>query len=164
MLKSLPIIRQPEELLAKMDQWRKTLAPLLKTPPAPQIPFNFKITECRGGNQLSWARVDGADGYEITRTDSNDFSGAKTITIEGGDTIEYFDSIAISGASLPKIGYKLRATAGTAQNKHSVKGKMTYPVFATPLDPSDSTSAGTTHFDKTTDKDRAATTYKKRFQ
>ncbi len=163
-MKALPVIRQPEELISKMEQWRQGLAPLLKTPSVPRIPWNFRVTECRGGNRLTWTKVDGADGYEITRTTGTDFAAASTITIEGGETSEYFDAIALSGATMPKVGYKLRATTGNAQAKHSVKGKSTYPVFGTPLDPNNTASTGTVRYDKTSDKDQATMSYRKRFQ
>lgn len=126
--KSLPVIRSAQDL----QQWRQKLQPLLNKAQTPAVPVNFRVLPSAGGNKVLWAPVRDADGYELLRTATGDFAAAKVITIDGGKTTSYFDAVTDAEG---KVYYKLRATAGTAERKHSVKGELTSALSSTALTP-----------------------------
>lgn len=164
MPRSLPPVPPGIDPTGTLEVWRKALKPIVKNIRTPSIPWNFTATNKRGGNLLSWNPVTGSDGYEITRSDNADFSsGTTTITVNNGTQSQYFDAIAIAGATLPTKYYKLKATAGTVNAPHTVKGLDTGIVASTPLDPSDTVTASTSASDTSTSDDTQVYTGRKRY-
>lgn len=151
--RTLPTIRTTGDLLPYLKRWEHGLGPLLKRVDTMPAPWRFRVTNQRGGNLLEWEPVTGADGYELLKSADADFdSGIETISIPSELSNSYFDGLSGSGASVTvKRFYKLRATSGTTQNPHSVKGLLTGIVSATSIDPADTATASSVVEDTTTD-------------
>lgn len=138
----------------------------ISLPTTPIAPYNFKAINQRGGILLSWSplqpspgsgntpttnRLQPADGYELQRSDTGDFSAGKYISIPIRDPAQtsYFDSLG--GASQTK-SYKLRATNGTAGNSYAVHGILTGVVKHTSIDATDTSTVPTTNYDTFTNQ------------
>ena len=152
--RALPTINTREQLLPYLKQWSRSLAPLLRRPTTPQAPWRFRVTNQRGGLLLEWDTVSEADGYELLKSSTPDLSVPEIISLNSAQANSYFDPVSGSGAGVTGTRYyKLRATAGTETNPHSVKGLLTGIVSATSIDPADTATAGGTTFDTTTSDD-----------
>lgn len=133
----------------------------LALPTTPIAPYNFKATNQRGGILLNWSplipqqgstaspvtnRLPAADGYELQRSDTGDFSVGSYISIPIRDPAQssYFDSL---GGAVQTKYYKLRATNGTAGNSYAVHGIFTGVVKHTSIDASDTMTVPTTNYD-----------------
>jgi len=144
MPRTLPVIRS----WAELEQWRQGLNPLVNRPATPRAPRNFKVTNQRGGNLLEWAAVSGADGYEVLKSTSTDFTDPEIIPLRSPEGTAYFDSLSGSGAAVTVTRhYKVRATAGTSTNPHSVLGKLTGMISSTSIDAADVATASTVQSD-----------------
>jgi len=144
MPRTLPVIRSWTEL----EQWRQGLNPLVTRPSTPRAPRNFKVTNQRGGNLLEWAKVSGADGYEVLKATSTDFTTVEVIPLRSPEGTAYFDSLSGSGAAVTVTRhYKVRATAGTTQNPYSIQGKLSGIISSTSIDAADTATSSTTQSD-----------------
>ena len=144
MPRTLPVIRSWQQL----EQWRQGLNPLVSRPTVPRAPRNFKVTNQRGGNLLEWAAVNGADGYEILKSTSTDFTTVEIIPLRSPEGTAYFDALSGSGAANTVTRhYKVRATAGTTQNPYSVLGKLSGMISSTSIDTTDTATASTIQSD-----------------
>ena len=157
--RALPTIKSYGDLLPYLKRWSQAINPLLKRVDVPHAPYRFRVTNQRGGNLLEWDNVAGADGYEILKSTTGDFDdGAsfETIPLRSDQHTSYFDALSGSGAAVTVTRYyKLRATAGTTQNPHSIKGLLTGIVSATTIDPADTATGSTTTEDTTTGDDQS---------
>ena len=157
--RSLPTIRTYGDLLPYLKRWGQAINPLLKRVDTPAAPYRFRVTNQRGGNLLEWDAVDNVDGYEILKSTSGDFdegTSFETIALRSDQHTSYFDGLSGSGAAVTvQRYYKLRATAGTTQNPHVIKGLLTGIVTATTIDPADTATAGGTTEDTTTGDDQS---------
>ena len=113
----------------------------------PRIPWNFMAEGKTDGILLTWEPVSGADGYEILRSDTGNFSNSiettdnvLTIALSSGQQDSYFDAL---GATSVTRYYMIRATAGTISSPHSVKGPLSGKISQT-------SGSGTTTSDTTT--------------
>lgn len=133
-----------DNLLPALKVWERTIVRAIRIPKKPKAPFNFQGTNKRGGVQLSWNTIKGADGYEILRSDSADFSAPATLPIRSGSQLSYFDSI---GGEAQTKYYKVRATAGTDNAPFIVKGLLSGIISVTSIDSTDTTTTEADVFD-----------------
>ena len=78
------------------------------------------------GITLTWDVVKGSDGYEIQASPTGDFSNASIIaSITGQVGTSFFDSTTTTGVTRY---YRIRATAGTQSQPHSIKGIWSSPI------------------------------------
>lgn len=146
--RKLPTIRHASQLVPYLKRWQKIIDPSLARPVKLKSPWRFRATRKRGGNLLQWATVTGADGYEILRSDTPDFSSPLVIPIRSGVQNAYFDPV---GGSPETKSYKIRATSGTLSVPHTVKGILSGIVTSTSIDSTDTVTAESTTLDTTTD-------------
>lgn len=151
-LRSLPLINNQSSLMQTLATWRKHIGKNLQRPPAPAIPWNFSVTNARGGNQLNWSTVPRSDGFEILRSDNGDFSGGPgsnltLIAVRDALATKYFDPL---GGPPTKKWYKIRATSGTHDAPHSISGNATGIVTHTSIDSNDTTTVPSIKRDTTT--------------
>ena len=140
---SLPTITSLEQMLPALKIWQQKLNSVLNSPVAPHAPFNFAASGGATGATgitLSWAIVKGADGYELQFSTNGNFSTAAIIGILGRiDATSFFDSTTVTSV---KRYYRVRATAGTKNQPHSVKGAWSAPISVT-------SGSGATTYDST---------------
>lgn len=174
--RALPLITDPAQLGDLLATWKSTLRQAVRSAVPPPPPFNFAAVSARGGNQLSWAPVDGTvkgvlgksggpDGYEILRSPSGDFvSDLTIISVPNTAQTTYFDSV---GGPSKSISYRIRTTSGTANRTHAVKGPSSGTIQATSIDSNDTITVPVTTRDSyTTDLVRATArtgNYRNRF-
>jgi hypothetical protein len=131
-MRNLPNINTLEEAIPTLKVWQQTLNQVVSSPPPPRTPFNFQAQEGATGVTgiaLSWELVRGADGYEIQMSTTGDFSTASIIaTLTSAVANTYFDNTISTSV---KRYYRIRATAGTANSPHSVKGIWSAPISQT---------------------------------
>ena len=104
---------------------------------------------------LEWASLNEADGYEILRSDTQDFSSPLILPVNSGEQNSYFD--AIGGEAQTKF-YKIRATSGSIQAPRSVRGILSGMVFATSIAADDTVTSESTGFDPSADDEWQART------
>jgi hypothetical protein len=142
-MSSLPIISSLEQLLPTLKIWQQTLNPLTNTPVPPRPPFNLRATGGASGATgitLNWELVTGADGYEIQSSSTGDFSNASIIaTLTNIASTSWFDSTTVTSV---KKYYRIRATIGTTNAPHSIKGAWSASI-------SNTSGSGTTTYDQT---------------
>lgn len=145
---AIPVIAD----IPALTQWRAKLNNTLKRPFAPKIPWNFAVASKQGGNLLTWASVAGADGYEIDKSTTGDFSSNfTTVQLPAQQQSSYFDaSPTAQGATPVKMFYRMRATAGTLAQPQSVKGKDTGVLSSTAIAPNDTTATSSSSGDTST--------------
>lgn len=170
--RALPVITDSRQMVPVLAKWRSALRQAVRTAlPAP-TPFNFQAKGIRGGIQLTWGKVGetkaigqlgetaaaGPDGYEILRSLSGDFSSDLiVIPIRDSKQTQYVDNV---GGAVTTCSYRIRATSGTAEQPHSVKGQDSGTVKASSIDSSDTVTVPTTVFDTyTNDATRAGARY-----
>lgn len=160
----LPTIRSPQDFIREVKKWQTKLNPLVTSPRTPPAPFNFAGTRARGGITLAWAQVNGADGYEILRSDNGDFSNPTIIPIRNPAQTSYFDAFTTAGGTgTVTKWYRIRATNGTFSQPGSAKGVLSGIVKQTSIDPTDTVTAASTVFDQsTTDKTQAIANWGRR--
>lgn len=143
-MSSLPIISSLQELLPTLKIWQQTINPTINTPVPPRAPFNLHAiggTAGATGITLNWEVVSGADGYEIQSSSTGDFSSAPIIaTLTNVASTSWFDNTAVTNI---KKWYRIRATIGTTNAPHAIKGAWSAPIFNT-------SGSGTTVYDQTT--------------
>lgn len=146
--RTIPVITSIPEL----TQWRTALKKKIKKVVAPAVPWNFQVVSKQGGNYLTWAAVTDADGYEVDISTSGDFvSDVVTVSLTSPSQTAYFDSTPTSNGATPAArSYRVRATAGTITEPHSVKGINSGAVRSTAIAPNDTVTAPTTTADTTT--------------
>lgn len=129
---SLPTIHSANEAPRKLKIWQQQLNPVVNQPKAPRTPFNFQASGGAAGvlgNQLSWDRVQGADGYQIQMSSTGDFSSAQVIaTLTSPVATSYFDNTVQSAV---KRYYRIRSTSGTTNQPQSVQGIWSAPISQT---------------------------------
>lgn len=158
MIATLPTITRPNDIQTFLKKWQTILNPILATPPTPAAPRNFAAQNAQGGILLTWAPLTSGvsvDGYQILRSSSADFSETDaTYTLPGVDQNSFFDAINVSGSQPSQTKYyKLRATAGTANNPQSVLGVLTGIVSQTTIPMNNTVTVPTTNYDtQTSDK------------
>jgi hypothetical protein len=146
--RSLPSVGSFSQLQQYMGTWKHNLTRVLQRPIGPRVPPNFRITNARGGFRLEWAFTEGADGYEIQRSDDGSFSSnVVTIPVRHRDQTSYFDPMG--GAAVERY-YRVRATAGTENAPHSVGGPFSTSVSHTSIDASDTVTVPSTNYDNGT--------------
>ncbi len=129
--------------------WERSLAPSVKNPVAKKSPWQFKAEGKTDGILLTWATVDGADGYEIVKSEDTDFSAVVTvIPILQQQQNSYFDAL---GAASVTRSYKIRSTSGTIAKPHTVRGPLSGIVTET-------SGSGTSATDTTTTDDTQSRT------
>mgnify|MGYP001488246249 CR=1 FL=1 len=148
----IPVITDTRQLIRQIQGWQRGMKEVVKRVPEPEVPWNFSAVSKQGGNQLSWAVVDSADGYVIDWNLTGDFeTGFTSISIGDSGAADYFDTVATQGGTAPaKRYYRLYATAGTALQPHSVKGNFTAVISATAIAPNDTATASVTTQDNST--------------
>lgn len=154
----LPSITNTQDFIRDIKKWQTKLNPLVQKPRTPIAPYNFSATRQRGGITLSWAKVVGADGYEILRSPNGDFSTATLIPIRNPSQTGYFDALTTSGGTGPvTMFYRIRATNGTFSQPGSAKGILSGIVTISSIDPTDTVTPSSTVYDTaTTDKTQTA--------
>jgi len=139
----LPVINSLEQLLPSLKVWQQALNPTLNLPVAPRTPFNLRATGGAAGATgitLNWDIVKGADGYEIQSSSNGDFSTAAIVaTLTNGAATSWFDNTQVTSV---KRWYRIRATNGTTQSPHYVKGPWSAPINNT-------SGSATTVYDQT---------------
>ena len=131
---SLPIIHNEEMLIRTLEQWRQRLNKTIKRVPRLRPPFNFRTLGGAAGStgvSLQWTAVTGADGYEIQRASTRDFSDTGTITsftVENGAQEAFFDSL---GATTVARFYRIASLSGTTSEPHSVRGQFSAVIGGT---------------------------------
>ena len=60
----------------------------LSTPP--ETPDNVSATSRTFGILFQWSRIEGAEGYDVIISDTEDFDEARTYRVSGEDNLEYF--------------------------------------------------------------------------
>ena len=147
-----PTIDNTGLLIQYLQQWQTTLNKLNLNIQTPQIPWNFQVKSQQGGNQLSWGKVPVGDGYEVLISNNGDFSTGITIaTIPNVSMTSYFDPVSTANGATPaKRYYQLRATNGTAQQPHTVKGNVTGTLSSTAIAPNDTTTSPVVNQDTST--------------
>lgn len=148
---SLPTPTSIQDVPRILKKWQTQLNPLLTKVKTPHAPFNFQAASARGGIQLSWKSIPGtdADGYQIQRSDSGDFSNPTVFTVAGANQATFFDSLGGTAGGTGSITkwYRIRATNGTQANPQSVLGILSGIVTNSSIDPTDTSTASTTVFD-----------------
>ena len=147
-IRQLPVIETLGDIIPALQKWRKGISPLLARPNRLKSPWRWRITNKRNGLLLEWASLKEADGYEILRSDTQDFSSPLIIPINSGEQNSYFD--AIGGESQIKF-YKIRATSGSIQVPRTVKGILSGMIFATSIAADDTSTPESTGFDPSVD-------------
>lgn len=141
---SLPTIMRGVDIPRLLKTWQTKLAQAVQQQiNSPRAPWNFKATSARGGIQLAWSPVDGADGYQIIRSSSGDLSNPDaTYNLPGQQQNSYFDALPTS-QSVPTLKkyYKIRATSGTSSNPQTVFGVFSGIVSQTSIATNDTTTA-----------------------
>lgn len=171
--RALPTVIDPKQQQDVQKNTQVTLGSVITLPSTPIAPWNFAAKNQRGGVLLSWSsivpnqgsapspgaskgkQVLSADGYELQRSDTGDFSSGKYISIPIRDPAQntYFDSLG--GAPQTKY-YRLRATNGTGNNPYVVHGLFTGILKQISIDSNDTVTVPTTVYDTfTTDKTQA---------
>ena len=145
---NLPAASSYQALLQTLQTWRTTLGQVLNSASVPSIPWNFRLTQIRGGLQLDWAAVKGADGYQLLRSATGDMSSPTVIVLGSPQQTTYVDTFA----NPTKMYYKIQATAGTQSQPHSVIGNPSGVVSGTSIDASNTTTTPTTVYDNTTNQ------------
>ena len=129
---SLPTITSLQGLFAGLAQWQQALNPVITAPVPVRPPFNFTAAGGAAGAtgiSLTWERVAGADGYQLQRSATGDFSSATTIaTLRSPVATSFFDSTVVTGT---KYYYRVSSTAGTIQQPQSINGAWSSPISAT---------------------------------
>src|SRR6266550_4875570 len=139
----LPTITSMEMAIPALKIWQQSLNSALNTPTPPRTPFNFTAAGGAAGATgitLNWEIVKDADGYEIQCSPTGDFSAAAIIaTLTSIAATSYFDSTIVTTI---KRYYRIRATAGSTNQPHVVKGIWSSPIAAT-------SGSATTTYDQT---------------
>lgn len=149
-IRQLPNIHNISEIIPTLQKWRKGLSKLLIRPNRLKSPWRWRITNKRNGLLLEWATLSEADGYEILRSDTQDFSSPLILPVNSGEQNSYFDSIG--GESQTKF-YKIRATSGSIQAPGLVKGILSGMIFATSIAADDTATSESTAFDPSVNDD-----------
>jgi hypothetical protein len=138
---ALPTITSPQQILGGLKQWQKQLDPSVSLPVEPRPPWNLRITGGTASNSLSWEPVPGAGGYEVQVSQNGDFSTAPIIaTSSDSSATLHVDNTIANGV---KRWYRIRSTAGTANQPGLLKGLWSAPVIST-------SGSGTTTYDQVT--------------
>jgi hypothetical protein len=151
--RAIPTITNASDLKAYLKNYQQSLDPTVLSAPTPIAPYNFKVTSQRGGNLLSWspliyprgsatnisqdqAKITKADGYEIQRSATGDFSPGKYTMTALRDPAQssYFDDV---GGASQTFYYRMRATNGTSQTPYTINGLFTMVLKSTSIDSSD---------------------------
>lgn len=152
--RSLPTSTGTQDINQTLASWQTALNPGIKSTPPQPTPYNFSVTNSRGGLQLSWSPVSGADGYEILKSQNGSFTDdLQVISIKDANRSNHFDS---TGGNAQGASYRIRTTSGTPQNPQAQRGPESGVVKHTSIDAGDTNSVPTTLFDNyTTDKTRS---------
>lgn len=160
-IRALPTISDPSQQMDLGKTQQVTLQPTVSLPTTPVAPWNFSGTSQRGGVSLSWSPLtpssnvatspssqapQPADGYELQRSATGDFSPGKftSIALRDPNQKTYFDSL---GGASQTMYYRLRATNGTLSNPYSVHGLFTGIVKVTSIDATDTMTSPATTLD-----------------
>jgi len=129
---TLPTITAMEQLLPALKIWQQQLNPVVNSPVAPHAPFNVAAAGGAAGATgitITWGVLPGVDGYEVQMSPNGDFTNATVIaTLTNLAATSTFDSTVVTGV---KRWYRVRGTAGTRNQPHTVKGIWSAPVAAT---------------------------------
>ena len=153
--RALPTSTPTQDINQTLANWQTQLQPIVQNAAPQATPQNFSVTNSRGGLNLSWSPVAGADGYEILKSSNGSFTDdLQTIPVKSAGQTSYSDSL---GGNSKTAAYRIRTTSGTASNPQSQRGPESGVVQHTSIDSSDTKSLPTTKFDTfTTDKTRSA--------
>lgn len=155
--RTLPTVSKPTEIITALKTWERNTHGALTRPPLLKPPRNFSATGLRGGIQLSWRADTESSGYDLLRSDSGDFSnpndaGIVTISLPDNKTTSYFDTVGGTGGSVvEKRWYRIRSRSGGSDSPHGgasvqgplISGSLSGPVWATSIDPTDTTTTPT---------------------
>lgn len=143
--RTIPVISSIPQLL----QWQAGLRATLKVPAATPVPANFAIASKQGGNYLTWAQINGADGYEVEiSTDGNFETVLQRVLLPGVTATAYFDTVPTDSGTTPtKRYYRVRSTSGTKKAPQSVFGRPTSVLGSTAIAPNDNVTASTSAVD-----------------
>jgi len=135
--------------IPQLAQWQAGLRANIMRVLAPPVPANLSVTSKQGGNYVTWSTVKGADGFELDVSENGDMSNVlSTVALPSSQNTAYFDTVPVQGGSTPKTRYyRVRATAGTVQNPHNVKGVSSSVVSSTAIAPNDTVTASVTTTD-----------------
>jgi hypothetical protein len=134
---TLPTITTAEHLVPTLKIWERKLNAGLSAQPAPRMVVNLRADGGAVGSTgitLTWESVPGADGYQLQSAGSypslfGDFSNAPIIaTIAATGATSWVDHTGITTVTR---FYRIRATAGTANQPQSVPGPWSAPVKQT---------------------------------
>jgi hypothetical protein len=129
---SLPTITSLEQVLPTLKIWQQRINPVVNTPVPPHAPFNVSASGGAAGATgitVGWGIVKGSDGYEVQMSTNGNFESAVIIALlTNPAATSYFDSTTVTSV---KRYYRVRATAGTANQPHSVKGIWSAAINAT---------------------------------
>ena len=144
----LPYTPVGEDMAGFLKTWSMSLRSVTRRPPVLKAPRNFSATSQRGGILLNWAVREGADGYEILRSDTPDFSSPVILRLAGGRQTAYFDTLGGSATTQTYTKYyKIRATSGTDEQPQSVVGALSGIVSNTSIATTDAVTGETTERD-----------------
>lgn len=165
--RTIPVVADERNLTTFLANWQNTIKQVIRTVTPPPCPQNFRALGVRGAIRLTWSPVNpgitrgqlgqggiGADGYEILRSLSGDFtSDLVVIPLRDVNQTQYDDPV---GGAATTASYRIHATAGTPRQSHAVAGPDSGTVRTTSIDATDTTTVGTMVHDKfTTDTTRA---------
>ncbi|MCI0348858.1 MAG: hypothetical protein L0Z53_05475 [Acidobacteriales bacterium] len=132
--RAIPTLTSEGDVVAFLKRWQSSVRHLLRRPTNPARVPNFKATSHNNGILLEWGSVRGADGFEVVRADTADFSGETVSSlIRSGKQRAFFDAVPLGTTR----HYKIRATAGTLSEPQTILGPLSFVVSATsghPLD------------------------------
>lgn len=170
--RAIPTITNEREMKSFLKNYQQALKSTVRGAITPIAPYNFTAKNQRGGILLSWSaltpltgsptnidsqknKISGADGYEIQRSATGDFSPGKYISIPLRDPSQnsYFDAV---GGATQTYSYRIRATNGTSRTPYSAHGLFTGVVKHTSIDSSDNATVPTTVRDNFTNSSTQA--------
>ncbi len=90
-----------------------------------------------------------ADGYEVQVSEDGNFATVLNVVgIATQKSTTYFDTVPVANGGTPaKRFYRVNSTAGTDNQRHSVRGKPSATVSATAIAPNDIATAPATTTD-----------------